>query len=552
MKKTKGFHDIGVKLIAISRMNEQNNSAYRLVRIYSENTDGWIEIVIPSVALANKSDVTKIVLKAGYPPSLLTHNKQLIYEEVIKSVSSYFILCNSPGYHCGVYLRTDDRIVGEIKGDKPVLNPFAKNHYPKEIEQGTLKEWKDQVVKLAGCSSRLMLAVCSGFMGPLLKIANMEGGGFHLWGTSSMGKSSSADMMASIAGRPSDIVTLWSNTDKGLEEIAVAHNDSTLILDESKLLDKDPVSAARIMQNRVYTLSGGKGKLRSALYENNVPEWRVGVFSTGELSLAQHAEAGNIERLDGENVRVIDVPADAGCGLGIFEYLPEGMSSGNEIANEIKRVTRCHFGSAKPQFLIKLVAELQSEPEELKYFIKSEMEYFIDKHDVENNSGIDMRIACRFALAYAAGCLASKFKVLPFRPGVILNAVSKCYLDSVAKQRTQPLKLAEVLPGALIKILMSEDIPELSELRAEESRNEIAVVHFIKNTQVIAVKKTFVHDLMSLQSRKYLFSKMTKNDFMLSDSQKDFSTIQIKHDDGSQERRYCFILSKMNILKADA
>ncbi|WP_233961427.1 DUF927 domain-containing protein, partial [Pectobacterium versatile] len=509
VKKTKDFQGIGVKLIAISRMNEKNNSACRLVSIYSENTNGCIESVIPNVALANKNEVMKIVLKAGYPPSLLANNKELIYEEVIKSVSVYFMLCNSPGFNCGVYLRADDRIVGEIKGDKPVLNPFAKNHFPKEVKQRTLKEWKEQVASLAGYSSRLMLAVCCGFTGPLLKIVNMEGGGFHLWGTSSMGKSSSAEMMASIAGRPSDIVTLWSNTDKGLEEIAVAHNDSTLILDESKLLDKDPVSAARIMQNRVYTLSGGKGKLRSALYENNVPEWRVGVFSTGELSLAQHAEAGNIERLNGENVRVIDVPADAGCGLGIFERLPAGSNSGNELANDIKRVTRCYYGSAKPRFLAKLVADLQSDPEELKALIESEMDYFIEKHGVDMNSGIDMRIASRFALAYAAGFIASKYKVFPFRPRVILEAISKCYLDSVANQCNPLLKITEMLPNALMKVMASDELLDLSKSSAEDARNEMAIIHFIKKTQVIAVKKNFVHNLISLQARKNIFPKMT-------------------------------------------
>lgn len=45
---------------------------------------------------------------------------------------------------------------------------------------------------------------------------------------------------------------------------------------------------------------------------------------------------------------------------------------------------------------------------------------------------------------------------------------------------------------------------------------------------------------------------MTKDGFMFSDSQKDFSTIQIEHDDGSKERHYCFVLSKMKALKADA
>lgn len=45
-------------------------------------------------------------------------------------------------------------------------------------------------------------------------------------GMSSIGKTSSAYMLASLAGSPKDIVVLWNNTDKGLEEIAVAHNDS--------------------------------------------------------------------------------------------------------------------------------------------------------------------------------------------------------------------------------------------------------------------------------------------------------------------------------------
>ncbi|MFV8984664.1 DUF927 domain-containing protein [Serratia fonticola] len=550
-KLNKNEQKLFVKLMANTKMLFPSDVAYRQVKVFSENSGKYILILIPSFLLASKNDVKKYLLKAGHRADMSKEYWDMAYEEVSKQTENVILLRYKPG-HCGnVYLCVNDKVIGEVKGDRPVLHPSAKKHLPIEATQGTLKEWKINVAVLALYSSRILLAICSAISGTLLKILDMEGGGFHLWGTSSMGKSSSAYILASVAGAPNTIVTLWNNTDKGLEEIAVAHNDSTLILDESKLLDKDPAMTAKTITNRVYTLAGGKGKARSALYENNVAEWQLTVFSTGELSLAQHAEAGKIERLEGENVRMIDVPADAGRGMGIFESLPEGVSSSNELAHIVKDVTYRYYGSAKPAFLKHLVADIQDDREGLKAFLEKGIKYFLVQHKVNRNSGIDVRIAKRFALAYVSGCLAIKYGILPFERSDVMHGISKCYRDSLIMPCSPEPNIAEMLPKEISDILQSDDIVNIidsDDLSENDIKQETAIICKVQKKKVLAIKKDLVHDCLTSKPRKIFLTKLTQQKILLADNEKDFSTIQIRYDGKTIDRRYCFVYDKLTDL----
>ncbi len=553
-KTTKNEQDLYVELIAISRMFNSSDVAYRQVQIFSENTGEYIFVLIPSSALANKNEVKKYYLKSGGRANISPECWDLINEEVTRQTDNFIVLRYKPGFFNDGYLCVNDKVIGKLKGDKPVLHPNAKKHLPIETKQGTLKEWDINVAVLALYSSRIMLALCSAFSGFLLKLLDMEGGGFHLWGTSSMGKSSSAYILASVAGAPNTIVTLWNNTDKGLEEIAVSHNDSTLILDESKLLDKDPVMTAKTITNRVYTLTGGKGKARSALYENNVAEWQLTVFSTGELSLAQHAEAGKIERLEGENVRMIDVPADAGHGMGIFESLPDGVSSSNELAHIVKDVTHRYYGSAKPAFLKRLIADIQDDREGLKVFLEKGIKYFLDQHKVNRNSGIDVRIAKRFALAYVSGCLAIKYKILPFERSDVMHGISKCYRDSLNMPCSPEPALSTLLPPDVIAILKSGAQMNLIKnggLSHDLIKGLSVVLCKVKGKKVLAVDAKFINDNMNLKLRKIVFKKLTQQGVLLSDNQKEYSTVQISYEGEVIDRRYCFVQRKLADLLND-
>lgn len=538
---------IDVQLIAKSRMLSPSDTAFRLVKIRSVNSGKSILIVIPAASLVSEHELKKLLLKAGCDPSLSKNKMELIFQEVTKKIDKFILLRYKPGYCGDVYLRVNDKVIGEIKGDKPVLHPDAKKQLPNETKQGTLKEWKINVAVYALNSTRIMLSICSAFSGLLLKLLDMEGGGFHLWGTSNMDKSSPTYILASVAGAPNFIVTSWNNTDKSLEEIAVAHNDSTLILDESKLLDKDLITTAKIITNRVHMLTEGKGKARSPLYANNVAEWRLGVFSTGELSFAQHTEIGKIERLEGENVRMIDVPADAGRSMGIFESLPEGMTSSNELAHMVKDVTHRYYGAAKPAFLKRLVADIQNDHDELEAYLEKGIEFFLNKHKVNRNSGIDMRIAKRFALAYVSGCLAIKYKILPFDKSDVMQGISKCYLDSMNMPCSPEPALSMLLPPDVISILKSGgqlNLIKNGDLSKDLIKGASAVLCQVKGKTVLAVDAKLINDTMSLKSRKVVLKALAQRGVLLSDSQKEYSTVQIRYGDEVIDRRYCFVYDK--------
>ncbi|EFO8271011.1 DUF927 domain-containing protein [Salmonella enterica] len=547
-KKEKLF----VTLLARTKISESCPVAYRLIKITDFQEMESTRVLVPAKALVSVLELKKTLLTCGHNPNVTKEYWIQAHQEVIKETDKIITLCYKPGFYGDVYLRVNDIVIGKVKGDKPVLHPGAKNHLPVEDKQQTLKLWKINVAPYALNSSRIMLALCCGFSGFLLKLSGMEGGGFHLWGMSSIGKTSSAYMLASLAGSPKDIVVLWNNTDKGLEEIAVAHNDSYLVLDESKLLDKDVLAAAKIMQNRVYTLSGGKGKTRSAIYENKVAEWQVSIFSTGECSLQQLAASGNIERLEGENVRVIDVHADAGSEMGIFESLPDGVNSSNELVHAIKDATHHYYGSAKPAFLKRLVADIQDDRESVKRKLEKGIEFFLDKHKVDRNSGIQVRIAKRFAIAYVAGSMAVKYGVLPFTKQDVMKGISTCYLDSFKVVLSEPEMTKPLMGNSLNAIFDFCKKDDLLNLIGNDRVTQTAIkkapviIHKVKGRAVYAVDKDLVHSYLSKFQRKGILTLLTKKGILFSDVNKEYSTIQIIYKRKQVGRRYCFICKNLD------
>src|SRR5262249_48564482 len=152
------------------------------------------------------------------------------------------------------------------------------------------------------------------FAAPLLTLLGLEGGGVHYRGPSSEGKTTAALMAASVWGEP-ERVESWRATANGLEGVASGHNDNLLVLDELKQID--PHQAASV----AYMLANGSGKRRGRPHGGTRPRltWKVLFLSTGEISLAQHVEAVGLRVHAGQEVRLIDLPADAGQGFGIFE-----------------------------------------------------------------------------------------------------------------------------------------------------------------------------------------------------------------------------------------
>jgi putative DNA primase/helicase len=185
--------------------------------------------------------------------------------------------------------------------------------------KGTLCEWQDAIARYAIGNSRLAFALSAAFGAALVNPCDAESGGLHFRGASSMGKTTALEVAGSVwgGGEPGGYWRSWRATSNGLEGVALGHCDTLLCLDEIAQI------TARDAGEVAYMLANGSGKSRSARDGSGrrAARWRLLFLSSGEIGLAEKlSEDGRGRQLSaGQQVRIVDIPADAGAGLGIFE-----------------------------------------------------------------------------------------------------------------------------------------------------------------------------------------------------------------------------------------
>ena len=251
-------------------------------------------------------------------------------------------------------------------------------------------------------NSRLVFAVSMAFASPLPNLAGAESGGFHLRSNSSDGKTTALRVAASVCGAP-EYMQRWRATDNGLEALAMQHCDAPLLLDE--LAQLDPKAAGEV----AYMLANGSGKTRAGRTGGMRAraDWRLLFLSAGEIGLAQHmSEAGKQARA-GQELRLAEIPADAGAGLGLFENLHES-GHGAEFAKALDQATRKHYGGAWVAFLGRLVGE---DVGTITNALHEGQRIFERRFLSDDASGQARRVAGRFALVGAAGELATRWDI---------------------------------------------------------------------------------------------------------------------------------------------
>jgi len=284
-------------------------------------------------------------------------------------------------------------------------------------QRGTLKQWRDHVAALCVGNSRLTFAVSVAFAAPLLHLIEMESGGFHYRGTTSSGKTSALYMAGSVCGSP-EYLQRWRSTDNGLESTALSHCDAILTLDELKMID------ARIAGESAYMLANGSAKVRANQNggARSTAKWRLLFLSAGELSLSQHVAEVGKKTPAGAELRMADVPADAGHGLGCFENL-HGFENGHEFAKALGLVVNKYYGVAFPAFIERVLKNRES----LRDSLADARLKFEIATLTSAASGQAQRVAARFALAGAAGELATDWGITGWPPGEAMQAAITCF-----------------------------------------------------------------------------------------------------------------------------
>jgi len=368
---------------------------------------------VRSLVPRNGEEVFTALLDAGLPFIELGHKRKLA-EYLMACQPERRITCvERTGWHGNAYVLPQGAIGLDAEGVILQTAGYAASDF---TERGTLAEWQREVAALAVGNSRLCFALSLAFAAPLLTLVGMEGGGFHLKGESTDGKTTIMKAAASVYGNPDRYSQTWRATGNAIEGIASRRNDSLLCLDE--LGELDGKEAGQV----AYMLANGQGKGRSKqdgeLRERKA--WRLLFLSTGELSLEDHAASAGQRTQAGMEVRTIQIPSDTGHH-GAFEWL-HGMEGGRIFADTLKANAERQHGTAFRALVERLALDLDTHRERLA----SEINRLASELTPKGAGNQVGRAINRFALVAAAGELATQLGVTGWPEGEAIRAVRVC------------------------------------------------------------------------------------------------------------------------------
>lgn len=379
-------------------------------------------VVLPhSQLIAEGAEALRAMVTRGCVPRHGADRYLLEYLKALRPAKRARITDRTGWHESGAFVLPDTAI-GEaeepviFQTDGPGSNQFRA--------KGTAAEWRDRVGRLCVGNSRLVFGVSAALAAPLLHLAGAEGGGFHYRGGSSSGKTTILRVAASLCGPP-EYMQRWRATDNGIEGLALAHSDCPLLLDE--LAQLDPKSAGEV----AYMLGNGSGKTRAArtgsLRERS--QWRVLFQSAGEIGLAEHmAEAGKRTKA-GQEVRLCEVPADAGAGLGCFREL-HGYANGAEFAKALDMATRQVYGSVWLEYLRGIYDRRHDLPDLLRGLCRR----FEENVLTSTAEGQARRALQRFALVAAAGEIGTLLGLTGWSEGEAIGAARSCFKAWLAQR----------------------------------------------------------------------------------------------------------------------
>ncbi len=294
---------------------------------------------------------------------------------------------------------------------------FQSEHaaYDDFIQQGDINEWRESIALKCRGNPVLMLSVSAALAAPLVFRAKQQaagGGGIHLVGKSSNGKTTALQIAASVWGG-SGYVRAWRATANGLEATAAGLNDCLLVLDE--IGECDPREIGSI----IYALANGQGKQRAQRtgISRKSARWRTIVLSSGERTLSAHMQEAGQSIKAGQEARLLSIPVTDRL-YGVFDDL-QGLPDGRSFADNLKQATCSYYGVSGPAFIEKLLADNECLPE---LYARA-----CNHPAFSSSDGVESRAASMFALVALAGEKATEYGLTGWKKGEAYKAAIEMF-----------------------------------------------------------------------------------------------------------------------------
>ncbi|MGO4390225.1 DUF927 domain-containing protein [Variovorax sp. M-6] len=404
-------------LYVVARTRDEHSVSWGVLLRWKDPSGVQHEMALPTQMLqTDGADMRRALADQGLTIAANQSGRQHLQTYMLVWNPGRFARCvNRMGWHGDLFVMPGREYAS---GDEITVFQNVHAVEPAFALSGDLAQWREAVAARAVGNSRLVFGIAAAFSGALLECAGGDSGGFHFRGASSTGKSTAQIVASSVWGHPTKYKRSWRFTANGLEGIAALHNDGILILDElSECPAKDAGEA-------VYMLANGQGKGRATKTgaARQAQSWRLVFLSSGEESLASVMAKSGQQVKAGQEIRLVEIDAEAGAGMGMFEQL-NGSETPAGLAQDLKRACAQFHGAAGPAWLDALVRQRPT----LAVQVRAGIDAFVAAQVPKDASGQVMRVAQRFGLVAIAGELATKAGVTGWKAGASTAAAAQCF-----------------------------------------------------------------------------------------------------------------------------
>lgn len=408
--------------------NSDDGSEGRFLRLVTES--GTKEWIIPMEVFGGSGeDARRTLFGMGVIIALKKRGQFMEYLLEQRPAEVFATTCR-PGWHESGAFVLPGRTIGS---DKVRYQASGKGQNLFSV-RGELEGWKTEVAAKCEGNPVLTLAIGCSLAGPLLSLVGVLGGGVHLVGDSSSGKSLAQLIGSSVWGDPGIFAASWDMTKGGLEIEASSRNDTMLPLDEIKRADPKRV------QEMAYSLANGQGKGTMTREREGRAKlsWRLLALSSGERSLSEHAAIGGNAAHAGAELRMVDVNAGTRTHRAFDEL--HGLE-GADFHRLLTVAVGAHHGHIGPAFVEQLLAS-DDRPGLLEDFAGIRAQF------IEDNAQAG-RVADRFAVIALAGEMAIAYGLLPWTPGSALADCQLLYSEWLSRVGSGNAEDRQILAGIL-------------------------------------------------------------------------------------------------------
>ncbi len=244
----------------------------------------------------------------------------------------FYRVVNATGWQSGAYILPNGEVIGEPKTPVFFVGQSANNKgYG---VSGSIESWQQEIASNVAGNPFMMLGVAVALSAPIIHLINAESFGVHIFGGSSTGKTTIANIASSIYGHPDEIRLSWLTTPLGISNEAQARNDGFMPLDEI-----GQSTNRKHVGDIAYSLFNGVGKIQGAKEGGNrdLARWRTVAFSTGEIDLETYLTNVEIKTNVGQLVRLLNIPLQRATQ---FHHHKDGKAH----ADHLNQASKLHYG----------------------------------------------------------------------------------------------------------------------------------------------------------------------------------------------------------------